>query len=32
MLTAESSGIMIIILVLDTINHKKYDKKFGYKK
>jgi hypothetical protein len=31
-LTAGSSGIEIIVLVLDIINHKKYDKKFGYKK
>ena len=31
-LTAGSSGIEIIILVLDIIDHKKYDKKFGYKK
>lgn len=31
-LTAGSSGIEIIVLVLDIIDHKKYDKKFGYKK
>ena len=31
-LTAGSSGIEIVILVLDIIDHKKYDKKFGYKK
>ena len=31
-LTAGNSGIEIIVLVLDRINHKKYDKKFGYKK
>jgi len=31
-LTSGSSGIEIIVLVLDIIDHKKYDKKFGYKK
>ena len=31
-LTAGSSGIEIIVLVLDITDHKKYDKKFGYKK
>ncbi len=31
-LTAGNSGIEIIVLVLDIIDHKKYDKKFGYKK
>lgn len=31
-LTAGSSGIEIIVLVLDIIDHRKYDKKFGYKK
>ncbi len=31
-LTAGSSDIEIIVLVLDIINYKKYDKKFGYKK
>ncbi|MDD4524076.1 MAG: hypothetical protein PHW84_14805 [Methanosarcina sp.] len=31
-LTAGSSGIEIIVLVMDIIDHKKYDKKFGYKK
>jgi hypothetical protein len=30
-LTSGSSS-EIIVLVLDIINHKKYDKKFGYKK
>lgn len=32
MLTAGSSSIEIIVLVLDITDHKKYDKKFGYKK
>jgi len=31
-LTSGSSGIEIIVLVLDIIDHKKYDKKFGYKR
>jgi hypothetical protein len=31
-LTAGNSGIEIIILILDIIDHKKYDKKFGYEK
>jgi len=31
-LTAGSSGVEIVVLVLDIIDHKKYDKKFGYKK
>jgi hypothetical protein len=31
-LTAGSSGIEIIVLVLDIVDHKKYDKKFGYNK
>ena len=31
-LTAGSSDIEIIVLVLDITDHKEYDKKFGYKK
>lgn len=31
-LTAGNSGVEILVIVIDIIDHKKYDKVFGYKK
>lgn len=31
-LTAGNSGVETLVIVIDIIDHKKYDKVFGYKK